>query len=543
LDGIPLAIELAAARLSSMSVEDLHDRLDHRFRLLSGGRRNALPRQQTLSAMVAWSYDLLDQFECQVLRRLTVFVNGFDLRAAESICANDTVASSEVPNIIGSLVAKSLVVAERSDASVRYRLLETIRQFAAERLLDVDGEAAMSEARQRHAEYFLGLCETAEPFLQGGLDQALWINRLELEWDNIQATFNEFSNDPTGAERVLRLGVSGDRFFEVRAHREAAVFVGQALERVSDVAPTLKARSLVLWAESLGQEIQSADVAEDTLREMQALYGEALEIARTSCGVDTLVLVLSRMSFWLNDAGEVGEARRLAEEAVREARDSGQPGLIGIALMYEGFVRPIDDRKSALLEAASWLRRAGDSASLCMSLLAASVRNSESSDDFREDRLLNAEALQLAEEVGHVDVTTLLIGNLGCYCFYLGEIAEAAGHLRRTVRRIHRAGLPQYWLSGYAWVLACVVADQGNYLASAQMMGADARLRAEAPDFFIRNRESGRSALDLAIGEDVRRRSIDVLGEDTYERAIRVGGRLATSQFVDLALGRSTAVI
>jgi predicted ATPase len=543
LDGSPLAIELAAARLSSMSVEDLHDRLDHRFRLLSGGHRSALPRQQTLSAMVAWSYDLLNDFERVVLRRLTVFVNGFNLHAAELVCSTDTVESSEVSNIIGSLVAKSLVVAERSDASVRYRLLETIRQFAAERLVEDDGETAMGEARRRHADCFLELCETAEPYLRGGPDQALWINRLEDEWGNIQAAFNEFSNNPNGAEEILRLGVSGDRFFEVRAHREAAVAVGEALETASDVEPTLRSRALVLWAESLGQEIQSADVAEETLREMQALYCEALGLARSSGDVDTLVLVLSRMSFWLNDAGALEEARNLAEEAVGVARGSGDSRLIGIALMYEGFTKKIDDRKSRLLEAASWLRRAGDSASLCMALLAASVRNSVSNDDFREDQALNAEALQLAEEVGHVDVTTLLIGNLGCYCFYLGEITEAASHLRRTVRTIHRAGLPEYWLSGYAWVLACVVANEGDYLASALMMGADARLHSEAPEFFVQNRESRKSELDIAIGEDVRRRSIESLGEETYERALRAGEGLTTSQLIDLALGRLSAKI
>ena len=196
LDGIPLAIELAAARLSSMSVKDLHDRLDHRFRLLSGGSRSALPRQQTLGAMVSWSYDLLNEFERVVLRRLTVFVNGFELQAAESICSTESVESYEVSNIIGSLVAKSLVVAERSDALLRYRLLETIRQFAAERLLEVDGESAMEETRLRHAQYFLELCETAEPFLRGSPEQAAWFDRLEHEWDNIQAALSQFSGDP-----------------------------------------------------------------------------------------------------------------------------------------------------------------------------------------------------------------------------------------------------------------------------------------------------------------------------------------------------------
>ena len=541
LDGIPLAIELAAARLSSMSVRDLHDRLDHRFRLLSGGSRSALPRQQTLSAMVSWSYDLLNEFERAVLRRLTVFVNGFDLQAAESVCATEAVESYEVSNLIGSLVAKSLVVAERSDASLRYRMLETIRQFAVERLLEVDGESAMEEVRLRHAQYFLELCETAEPFLRGSPDQVSWLDRLEHEWDNLQAALSHFSSDPDGATSVLRLGVSAFRFFEVRSHLEVAVFVRDALATEPDVDPTLTASALTLCAEALGHEIQSAKVAEQDLREMLALYERALGLARASGDVGVLVRVLCRASFWMNDAGDVDESRRLADEALRVAQDDGDPRLIGMALLNDAFLAAFDDRKSPILEAASWLRRGGDSATLCMALLVASVRSSVTMDDIREDQMLNAEALRLAEEIGYHAVTTLLIGNLGCYSFYLGEKAEATAYLRRALQTIHRGGWPEYWLSGYSWVLACLIADQGDYLTSAQIMGGNARRHEEAPEFFLRNRQSQESQVDLEIGDDVRRRSIEALGEDGYERALVDGRTLTTGQFMDLVLGRTKA--
>jgi len=538
LDGIPLAIELAAARLSSMSVEDLHERLDHRFRLLSGGSRSALPRQQTLGAMVAWSYDLLNEFERAVLRRLTVFVNGFDLRAAESVCATESVELYEVSNLVGSLVAKSLVVAERSGATLRYRLLETIRQFAADRLLEVDGESAMAQTRQRHAEYFLELCETSEPFLRGSPEQASWFERLEREWDNIQAAFKHFSDDPNGANNVLRLGVSAVRFFQVRSHWEAAVYVRESLATQTEVEPTLKVRALGFCAEAKGRGIQSAEVANQGLREILAIYDEALGLARSAGSVDDLVMVLSRTSFWMNDAGDIEQSTALAEEAVRVARAEGDPALIGVALLNEAFIAPFDDRKAAILEAAGWLRRAEDSATLCMALLVASVRNSVTVDQIREDRALNAEALRLAEEIGYIDVKTLLLGNLGCYCFYLGEKAEATAYLRRALQTIHRGGWPEYWLSGYSWVLACLTADSGDYLTSAQIMGANARLHSESPEFFLRNRQAGESELDLQIGDDVRRRSIDSLGEDAYERAVVEGGKLTTSQFIDLVLGR-----
>ena len=162
LDGIPLAIELAAARLSSMSIQHLHDRLDSRFRLLTRGSRNALPRQQTLAATVTWSYDLLAEPEREVLRRLAVFVDGFTLEAAEAVCATGAVDRFDVGDILGSLVNKSMVFAERTDTSLRYGILETIRQFAAEQLLLVDGEDASLELRRLHANYFKDACTRME---------------------------------------------------------------------------------------------------------------------------------------------------------------------------------------------------------------------------------------------------------------------------------------------------------------------------------------------------------------------------------------------
>ena len=142
LDGMPLAIELAAARLRSLSLTDLNERLDQRFRLLTGGSRSVLPRQQTLRATVDWSYSLLSPPERHLLRRLTVFAEGFDLDAAEAVSAFGEIDIFEITDLLGSLVDKNLVVAEPERATLRYRLLETIRQFAAERLVESGEEAA-----------------------------------------------------------------------------------------------------------------------------------------------------------------------------------------------------------------------------------------------------------------------------------------------------------------------------------------------------------------------------------------------------------------
>src|ERR1700691_1947822 len=174
LDGMPLAIELAAARLRSMSLGDLHDRLDQRFRLLTGGSRAALGRQQTLQATVDWSYSLLNGAEQTLLRRTSVFAEGFDLGAAENVCGFGNIDVLEVADLLDSLVNKSLVGAEPAGSTLRYRLLETIRQFAAERLAETGDEAAaVASAHRRH---FLGVAEAAGPH-PGGREPGTWVAR------------------------------------------------------------------------------------------------------------------------------------------------------------------------------------------------------------------------------------------------------------------------------------------------------------------------------------------------------------------------------
>src|SRR5262249_37697509 len=149
LDGLPLAIELAAARLRSLSLSGLRDRLDQRFRLLTGGSRTAMARQQTLQAAVDWSYSLLNRAEQSLLQLLSVFAESFDLDAVEGVCRTDDIEVFDVTDLLGSLVDKSLVAAERVGETLRYRLLETIRQFAAERLSEAGGQAVAGAATER----------------------------------------------------------------------------------------------------------------------------------------------------------------------------------------------------------------------------------------------------------------------------------------------------------------------------------------------------------------------------------------------------------
>lgn len=226
LDGMPLAIELAASRLRALSLADLNDRLDQRFRLLTGGSRNAVPRQQTLLATVDWSYSLLSAPEKKLLQRLSVFVDGFHLDAAEEVCAGGDLDVFAITDLVASLVDKNLVVAEPADGSLRYRLLETIRQFAAERLIESGGTEA-DELNRAHCRYFLSVAEAAKAEFEGP-GQVKWIRRLNAEQGNIWRAIDnaaDAADVSVGTEQVLRFGVALVRHWVDSSQRERALGV------------------------------------------------------------------------------------------------------------------------------------------------------------------------------------------------------------------------------------------------------------------------------------------------------------------------------
>jgi predicted ATPase/DNA-binding CsgD family transcriptional regulator len=226
LDGIPLAIELAAARVSALSVEQIADRLDDQFRVLTGGNRTALPRQRTLRAAVDWSYDLLSDAERALLRRQAVFAGGWSLEAAEAICAGDEIEPFEVLDLLQRLVDRSLVAAEaHADGSTRYHMLEMLQQYALDRL--AEGDEAES-VRRRHAAHFLALAEQAEPELRGPHERA-WMDRLDAESENMRAALR-WVIDRGQAEHALRLGSALWRFWTQRGYLgEGLAWLEQAL--------------------------------------------------------------------------------------------------------------------------------------------------------------------------------------------------------------------------------------------------------------------------------------------------------------------------
>ncbi len=215
LDGMPLAIELAAARVRTLPVEQIAARLDDRFRLLTGGSRTALARHQTLRATIDWSYDLLTPAERALLRRLSVFAGGATLEAAEAVCAGEAVEAMDVLDALGRLVEKSLVFTDPTAAEARFRLLETVREYARGRLVEA-GEAA--ETMRRHRDWYLAMVDRASQAFFQGPEPVEWLRRLDREHDDLRAAIEWSLGEPGEGPAGLRMASGLWRYWEIRGH-------------------------------------------------------------------------------------------------------------------------------------------------------------------------------------------------------------------------------------------------------------------------------------------------------------------------------------
>ncbi len=294
LDGVPLAIELAAARVRSLTPTQISARLDDRFRLLTGGSRTALPRQQTLRAMIDWSWDLLSEAECMLLRRLTVFRGGWTLEAAESICVDGqamreqrgsslTIDDGDVLDLLTHLVDKSLVIMDEQADGARYHLLETIRQYALEKLLTA-GET--ESVRSQHLAYYLALAETAAPQLRTG-DQLRWLAQLDIEHDNLRAAL-QWAAGSAWPEVGLRLTGALALFWYLRGYWTEGrawlqLMVEQPVDTDQAAKSLLRARSGALagagWlADEDGSEIPYYTESLALSRQIGDRWGEAFAL-------------------------------------------------------------------------------------------------------------------------------------------------------------------------------------------------------------------------------------------------------------------------
>jgi len=320
LDGIPLALELAAARVRALPVAEIARRLSDRFTLLRSRDSTALPRQQTLRALIDWSHDLLADDERTLFRRLAVFAGTFTLDAAEAVGADGDLACGDVLDVLARLVEKSLVV--HDTASGRYRLLETVRQYAQERLEDSRDGAA---TRARHLAHYVAIAEAAEPELFGP-SQARWLARLDEEVDNLLAAHGEASEAADGAASGLRL-VSALRFYWMNRGllRLGVSLITEALSRPGAQARNA-ARSRALF--DAGQiSVWMGDYAGG-----RRLLEESLGIAREIDDRARVAAALQPLSIAASGEGDNATALRYAHEGVALAREAGDPHTLAAAL-------------------------------------------------------------------------------------------------------------------------------------------------------------------------------------------------------------------
>jgi predicted ATPase/DNA-binding SARP family transcriptional activator len=385
LDGMPLAIELAAARVRSLSVEDLVARLDQRLRLLTAGSRSAPERHRTLRNTIDWSYDLLTTTEQRALNRLSVFAGSFDLASAEAVVAADNIAPLDGLEVLSQLVDKSLVEVDITVGRGRYRLLETIRQYAHERL-ELTGETG--QARSRHLARYVALAEEAIPHLRGR-DQLEWVDGLARDADNFRAAF-DWATEAELADEALRLvdalvvtgtptnwtaadwpesvmaipGASQHPLYPLAA---AFAALGAALQVEFDHAATLVAAAQDAQTR-LGTHHLHVHAAASVLALFQGDFDAAqhhtqtwVDLARASQDPSDLAPALSVYATTLY--AETTEAVIVAEEAVRVGRDNGIPSqLLGALFTLTPLIgRSQPARAHALVdEAADVARKIGD---------------------------------------------------------------------------------------------------------------------------------------------------------------------------------------
>ncbi len=404
LDGIPLAIELAAARARSLSVQEINNKLDNCFRLLTGGSRTALPRQQTLRALIDWSYDLLSEAEKQLLSRLSVFAGGWILEAAEEICVGEDVEAWEMLDLLTNLHDKSLLGTSQKEGETRYRLLETIRQYAHDRL-EERGEADV--VGQRHHIYYLRLVEEISQHLSGSAEQSSF-ERLETEHENLRAglVYALAKQMPDALSMASALG----KFWYLGGYlREGREF----LERSLAGSPT----------------------------------GGESKVQATVC------FHIGRLAV---DQGDIPDARTFLEKSLRIFRQLDDKRNIAAALDKLGIIAlRQDDTITAreLLEESLALRReVGDQSGIAAILgnLGILMQNQ---GDYAAAQSLTEESLALQKTLGNQRGIATAYTNLGNTLYHLGELARARQMLQQSLKiaqELHDDWYRSYPLCGLA---------------------------------------------------------------------------------------------
>jgi predicted ATPase/DNA-binding CsgD family transcriptional regulator len=443
LDGIPLAIELAAARVRLLTPQEIADAMRERFVLLTGGSRTAMPRQRTLEASVDWSHDLLSAAEQTLFRRISVFAGGWTLDGVEAVCAGGGLEVVAILDLLGSLVDKSLVQVQEQEQGVRtrYALLETVRAYARQKLSDA-AEAAL--VRNQHLDYHLRLAESAEPDLFGArLEQ--WLQPLTTELDNFRGAL-AWALDAGRVEEALRLAAALWLFFEARGHwREGWGHLESALaaEGASGLA---RAKALV----ALGH---IGTIAADWVA-ARRFAEEALAIGRDLGDEGTVGRALDLLG-WALISLEPEAAMPVLEESIAITRSLGDDWFLADGLYGAGFLATVGGRLKAapplLEDALAVSRAAGNLLGIRESLTWLGL-NAAAQCRFAEAEATLEEALAQSRSLGDPVFAMADLGFLGFAKIRTGEWAAARAHIDEAialgVRMAHNAAPLMQWQLG-----------------------------------------------------------------------------------------------
>lgn len=382
LDGIPLALELAAARASIFSTEQIATRLGDRFKLLTGGSRTSLPRQQTLRALIDWSYDLLAEEERALLRRLSVFAGGWTFEAAEAVSPD-----LDVLNLLTQLVNKSLVIVDEQEHETRYRLLETIRQYARDKLLE-SGEA--EQARNAHLEYFVVFSERVNPLLDSK-EVLLWLPRVDADYDNFRVAFEwGLEHD---VETCLRIVGSLAYFWFRHGHgAEGIQMATAAFERAN------------LLSETNGQSLQ---------REQMIIRAKALQA----------------MAFLYYSQGDNPNAYKAGEKCATFARQLDDPQMLAMVLAFSGSARLFEgdfaNGRKQIEEAVALTRSGNDKYAQGMALGMMAQVQMIVNHDLKAAKEYEQRALALTREISGTWTSLMMYFGIGRGAMFRGDYAVA----------------------------------------------------------------------------------------------------------------------
>lgn len=469
LDGIPLAIELAAARVKVLAVEQIAARLDDRFRLLTGGPRGGvLPRHQTLRAALDWSYDLLAPEEQALLRRLAVFAGGCGLEAAEVVCAGEPVEADQLLDLLGSLVDQSLLVADVQGDEARYRLLETVRQYAAERLA-ASGEE--EELRRRHALWHRDWVVGLEPELRGPRQPAIF-DRLEREHDNIRAALAWCRSHPGMAAAGLHLTAAIRLFWIYRGHAtEGRRWIAHLLELGQDAPATVRAQVLdgaAALAHSQGDLASARSYQEEGLAIWHELHDPR-----------GLAIALNILGLIARSEGDFPRALALLEESLGYMRQAGQEWGVATVLNNLGATAielgDFDRARRYHTESLAVKQRLGDQAGIAVSLHNLAEIARMEGEHARAAELLE-ETLALWRVLGSRPRIAHALHSLGMMSVRLGQPEQAARHFHEGIA-LFREVDDQTGIAMCLEGMGMVLSATGEPARAARLLGAAEALR------------------------------------------------------------------